>query len=119
MEDGASELGKLRREGNEKRLKSSEAGVRKKEALFPLDMGFVRWGGRALCLRMSPLGNMDASTRPWETSRPKPRALMGMRNGFKCFLKLHALFSRGNHYNSESFFYRPSTLIVFTFIWGD
>ena len=42
MEDGASKLGKLRREGNEKCLKSSETGVRKKEALFPPDMGIVR-----------------------------------------------------------------------------
>ena len=62
---------------------------------------------------------MDASTRPWETSRPKPGALMGMRDGCGCFLKLHALFSRANHYNSESSFCRPNTLIDFTFIWGD
>ena len=49
MEDRASKLGKLRREGNEKHLKSSEADVRKKKALFPLDVGIIRWGGRALC----------------------------------------------------------------------
>ena len=62
---------------------------------------------------------MDASMRPWETLRPKPGALMGMRDGCRCFLKLHALFSRANHYNSESSFCRPNTLTDVTFIWGD
>lgn len=117
VEDGAPKLGKLRREGHEKR-----GWCQKEGSTLPSgrgDRGPVRWGRRAWYLRMSPLGDMDASTRPWESSRPKPGVLMGMRNGCGCFLMAHALFSTGNCYNSESSFCGPSTLIDFTFIWGD